>query len=647
MKKFESIIKKIRKEKVSLFIGAGFSREAGAPSVSEICSSILSQINDESAREEHTNDNLQDLTNYFVEEECSGSRNDLITYLKDRFIFEPESMADHKAMSQIPHFHHIFTTNYDTLLEDSYSEGDRQVVRNDNDCAYIDDKKVTIFKIHGDFTAPDTVVITSEDYKKFWERTDNQLFWQTVKNEFLTRHILFIGYSLEDENILELIREISDSINKNQKQMFLIAPGITADKVGKLRAMKVKYFDAYAAEFFTELTQSLTENIFEDYRTHQIAPETFASFCHHHNIDPTLALYKGKDNQVKGMKSLDGNGLRYSMEMTFPNEFKDKFSNLDFEKDGTIGNRPFVPNIPIIKLTNEQFNNCKILVNGLVVNNDIEAVYIAPPAREIELTVNIPSRNFLERVKGIVYGLKKGKVAIKFDCNSFSTEINIERIHDDEKGDQSTYTFKFPFKETYTDNNAALKWIDLPCALFSKEDIFIDEISDVPFNANDLVVSSQEQFFNQRKKFYQNIREIELKTRKCFLEYTGFTEEAFETTRTILAYLHNAPIVVPCPQGIDFSTNCNYLEDFCEDAATHNEIQVVSTQEASGSFTFNGRDFLIPYLHVLFTRCIIRNIQKGDNGRMKIDFHFNGTSYLKIFSDKSVTKQFPNMKKIS
>lgn len=38
------------------------------------------------------------------------------------------------------------------------------------------------------------------------------------------KHILFIGYSLEDDNIIEIIKNISKAVNKNQKDMFLISP---------------------------------------------------------------------------------------------------------------------------------------------------------------------------------------------------------------------------------------------------------------------------------------------------------------------------------------------------------------------------------------------------------------------------------------
>lgn len=70
--------------------------------------------------------------------------------MKKAFKFTPTCMDDHKMLAAIPHFNKIFTTNYDTLLEDSYPESERDVVRNDDDCTYLNNP-TAIIKVHGDF----------------------------------------------------------------------------------------------------------------------------------------------------------------------------------------------------------------------------------------------------------------------------------------------------------------------------------------------------------------------------------------------------------------------------------------------------------------------------------------------------------------
>ena len=116
----EHLIRLVRKEKVSLFIGAGFSLEAKAPSVWDLQKAILNELPSDEMKMEHAEDDLDVISQFYVEEVCEGSRAELMDLLQKQFEFEPECMNDHQALAAIPHFHNIFTTNYDTLLEDSY-----------------------------------------------------------------------------------------------------------------------------------------------------------------------------------------------------------------------------------------------------------------------------------------------------------------------------------------------------------------------------------------------------------------------------------------------------------------------------------------------------------------------------------------------
>lgn len=207
-------------------------------------------------------------------------------------------MDDHKILAKIPHFKRIFTTNYDTLLEDSYSYNDVQVVRTDADCAYVD-KPFTVFKVHGDFTDPDSVVITTDDYTNFFTNNKNPMMWNIVTTEFATKNILFIGYSLEDNNILDIIGKVSSAQKNNQNEMFLIAPNISKEKQDVLRRMKVHYYDAVANTFLTQLVKELEEHISEDFENKCISPETYSRFWNSYKAVPTVVTPVKGNNVIK------------------------------------------------------------------------------------------------------------------------------------------------------------------------------------------------------------------------------------------------------------------------------------------------------------------------------------------------------------
>ena len=115
MSQFKEINEWVRKEKVSLFLGAGFSLKAGAPSCRDLINTIINGIPSED-RDEIDKTYLDKASQQFVD---YYDREKLIHLIKPLFNFERKDLNDHIALSRIPHFKRIFTTNYDTLLEET------------------------------------------------------------------------------------------------------------------------------------------------------------------------------------------------------------------------------------------------------------------------------------------------------------------------------------------------------------------------------------------------------------------------------------------------------------------------------------------------------------------------------------------------
>ena len=642
---FDRLIKLVREEKVSLFIGAGFSIKAQAPSVSMLCDAILAQLDNEQQREEHKNDSLPDLAEFYVEDICCGSRNSLIDCVQNLFYFEPANMDDHQALAKIPHFHNIFTTNYDTLLEDSYEKKDCQVIRKDIDCTYIDKSKpVRVFKIHGDFVNQDFVVITANDFKNFFKSKYNPLMWNVVKQEFLTKHILFIGYSLSDDNIIDIIKNISKSVNKNQKDMHLIAPGINRGRQGQLKKMKVHYYDAYASDFLKELTKELDANIGMDFRHHKVSPETFNRYCNLHGFNPDIALKTREQNDIVNYKALPGHSLNHQLQMTLKAELKDILEEQDFEKNGIIANDTPFPNIPVIKLAGEDLLKCTHSVNGIVVQNEIAQVLVSPVVNETVLNIRIPSRSFMEKITAKSYRVKKGKAMYELDCHIYTVNISAELKDSTEEGTLITYNFNFNFRDTYTNNSEAIKWIDFISAFFSGEVIDLSGDTFPSFNTKQVGIPKQEHNFEIYKKYYQNIKQIELLTNGNFIEYNVCTEELYKISNLIIAYLTHQPVIVNTTEHVQFTANVGDCSDFAEEMKEKNKcISVVSTEIGGKSFTLNGRTFDIPFTHTIFDTCFVKSIKKKRK-KMKIDFESSIMQYKVLFSDKSSEEEFPGLK---
>jgi len=119
----------------------------------------------------------------------------------------------HHRLRDIP-WAAIVTTNYDDLLEQSYSFSRRfRRIVTDPDLTQIskmDD--VPIIKMHGDQTVRDTIVLTEDDYQAY----ENAHAGLTVKiKQLLIEHpLMFVGFSMTDPNVGRIDRWIRDTVGE-------------------------------------------------------------------------------------------------------------------------------------------------------------------------------------------------------------------------------------------------------------------------------------------------------------------------------------------------------------------------------------------------------------------------------------------------
>lgn len=111
----------------------------------------------------------------------------------------------------------IITTNYDTVLE--YVFPDFAVYVGQDELLFQDPFGVAeIYKIHGSASQPESLVITSKDFQTFNDR--NPYLAAKLLTIFVEHPMIFIGYSLTDDNVRSIIMSIASVLtNKNLDQL--------------------------------------------------------------------------------------------------------------------------------------------------------------------------------------------------------------------------------------------------------------------------------------------------------------------------------------------------------------------------------------------------------------------------------------------
>lgn len=115
----------------------------------------------------------------------------------------------------------IITTNYDQFVEKVFEF--KPLIGND---ILLSNPYGSVYKIHGSVTSPEKIIITEEDYNLFEKKYE--LIRAQLLSIFIHNPIVFLGYSIRDNNIRNLLKTIFEyvpegsELGKKIKSNFLI-----------------------------------------------------------------------------------------------------------------------------------------------------------------------------------------------------------------------------------------------------------------------------------------------------------------------------------------------------------------------------------------------------------------------------------------
>jgi len=142
----------------------------------------------------------------------------------DQSIAKASAYTDEVALLASLNVDGIITTNWDGFLEEVFP--DYTVYIGQEQLLFSNPQQIgEIYKIHGCASVPSTMVLTSDDYQMFNDR--NAYLAAKLITIFVEHLIVFIGYSLADRNIANLLRAIAscigaDNIEKLRRNLIFV-----------------------------------------------------------------------------------------------------------------------------------------------------------------------------------------------------------------------------------------------------------------------------------------------------------------------------------------------------------------------------------------------------------------------------------------
>jgi hypothetical protein len=488
------IFKLVRSEDVVLFAGSGLSKYAGYPLGSELADMILSSLSNSEKNEIGSGLTLADLTETIVR--LRGGKNELFGLLKKIFHKQPNTYKYHEILRTIPHIKTIITTNYDKLFELALGSEAKVIIKQE-DVATIKDER-EIFKIHGDFTYPESIVLLRSDFTQFFSyQTINNLLWANVKARLSNKSILFIGYDLEDSNIHMMLSDLSKSLGAKRRRAFLIAPGFKNAKKNFLNDNNIEYVDLKGEIFIEKLFENIRMNIVKDYDNDIVSLETLNKFFSMNDIQ--------FDVNSKGQNISNLRGINQEMKADIKMKFKDG-SDKKTKLDELISGNSF-GNLTIEPQFLDDFSFSSKNINLIGNPKDFRIVIGSVPHQEgiVDLTfedgfevTDIPYKIFRSKKKTVVSGEYK------------SSTIELHLVP---HGNAFQATFDYKLNEDFRRSTEAIATLKLLANLIGGVKFSAFTHSDKKFHEMPIPEATNDEFLENIKdnlEFYEVLRQVEI-----------------------------------------------------------------------------------------------------------------------------------------
>lgn len=227
----KEIINLILENNIVLFIGAGISTSSGLPSWNQLIKPLAKEINLDDEYD------LSKIAEYYQDR---FGRRSLIKHLKKQLI---KDTYRHNQLHQILIDFEIknwITTNYDLLIEQCFNDYGISYNRiiNDTDISNKETKDIDLIKWHGDFTDYNSLVITKQDYNRHY--ISNQLLKKKIEVLLAEKSFLFLGYSLDDSDIIGLFDEFNLYFAESLRKSYAIFLDISEQKIRNLEKKGIK-----------------------------------------------------------------------------------------------------------------------------------------------------------------------------------------------------------------------------------------------------------------------------------------------------------------------------------------------------------------------------------------------------------------------
>ena len=188
-------VRDIQGDSAAVFIGAGMSKSVGFVDWRELLREVASEIGLE-VEKEH---DLISLAQFHVNDQKSSDK--LARTIMREFSEHASPSPSHATLARLP-IRTYWTTNYDTLIEDSL-RGAQKIADAKHSVEQLNTTRAkrdaVVYKMHGDVYSPNSAVISKAHYECYYDT--HAPFITALSGDLVSKTFLFLGFSFTDPNL--------------------------------------------------------------------------------------------------------------------------------------------------------------------------------------------------------------------------------------------------------------------------------------------------------------------------------------------------------------------------------------------------------------------------------------------------------------
>ena len=217
------ILERLQNKNVIFIIGAGFSVDAGLPDADSLKKEIMKHFHVKSA---------YDLADSVEKSIGKGNeRHEIEQFIRDLIHTGIDNIPSHKTdyikkFTSLNSNKYMVTTNYDTLLEESFeSKTQIKVIRVDSDLleSRVFDSK--LYKIFGCVSDNFPLVLTTLDFEKI--KKEKIAIFSKLQTSLIEKSIVIVGFRARDTFFIKLFLDVLANLNKKKKRIIVVSPDIS------------------------------------------------------------------------------------------------------------------------------------------------------------------------------------------------------------------------------------------------------------------------------------------------------------------------------------------------------------------------------------------------------------------------------------